>query len=694
MIKIERKSAPGYLKSNEVDLAIEKLEEFYSSKNRDQKRYDFPFNRQIDKSLISFLQTQFHSKCAYCESKLNKDQGVVDRFRPHNGVRDKKEYYPDLYWWLTFEWDNLVYSCKDCNQYKANYFPVSGARVKNSHGDLLKEKRLLLNPCFDDPNNHFTFRNGEINSDTSEGIQTIELLNLNRTSLVNKRKDSVQKIKNIFDRLQKGSEFVTETDTLYLNRIFDRDPTVEFLFAKRIILLEELDLNPFARKYILNDHDEFEEEIDPVLKMKRVKRQKPPLIKSDYFPIEYVRIKNFKGIVDLKIEFPEDQSDGKAWLFLLGENAAGKSSILQAIAIGIRSTFKTGDQIIPTLIRDGKNTAQITVKERDRGNVITTTLDRRNKSIKQTGRFNSYLLGYGSLRLSSEEGIDKGSTVKDISYENLFIPIRALNDSTHWLKQIFRKDKKLFDSVAFSIKQLMPHDLMDNQLTVRDDKIVFKGSKTPFSNFSDGYKSTITLALDIMMKLSSGHADMNKISGIVLIDELGNQLHPRWQMRIVNQLRLVFPKITFIVSTHHPLCLRGAEQGETLLLKRIKKITHAIIDLPNPAEFKVDQLLASEFFGLSSLMEPEMEVKFNRYYELLSLQDQISDREIVELSELKEELKSKRHLGESLREELMYSVIDNLLARKVTYSTEKFDRNSLKRETIDLVRKIWHDNGV
>ena len=41
MIKVEKGKAPDYLQSEAVDLAIEKLDEFYVSLNRSQKRHQF-----------------------------------------------------------------------------------------------------------------------------------------------------------------------------------------------------------------------------------------------------------------------------------------------------------------------------------------------------------------------------------------------------------------------------------------------------------------------------------------------------------------------------------------------------------------------------------------------------------------------------------------------------------------------------
>lgn len=695
MIKIDKGDMPEYLKSTSVDLANEKLHDFYTGKNRSQKRYDFPFNSEIDGALKPILHQVFNGKCGYCEIKIELPQdGTIDRFRPHDGVRDMAEYFPDLYWWLVFEWENLVFACRDCNQYKANYFPVNGRRAKNKSHDIDREKKLLLNPCIDEPTNHFSFSKGEIISDTDEGFQTIELLKLNRTSLVNSRNKAIYEIKGIIDKISRNISLVSPLELDYLNKIFDREPQVEYLFAKHNVLIEEIDLNPFIRKYINNDNDPYEDHIDETIKQKRIKRSRRQVIKSDYFPLEYIHIKTFKSITDLRIDFPVDVSENRAWLFILGENGVGKSSILQALAIGIKSTIVNGDSVIPNLIQKNKHTAEIIIKERNNENTITTVLKRKDKSISQVGRFNSFLLGYGSLRLASEEGIKNEQDFDDVSYDNLLNPIKALNDSTHWLKNIFKNNKFLFDSIAFSIKQLLPHDLNDNQLTLINNQVVFQNSEIPFTNFSDGYKSTITLALDIMMKLSSSHADMNKISGIVIIDELGNQLHPRWQMRIVNQLRAVFPRITFIVSTHHPLCLRGSNVGEVVLLRTVEGTVEAIRDLPDPSSLRVDQLLSSEYFGLSSLIDPELEAKFNRYYYLLSLQKNISSDEANELNGLKDELRNKKQLGSSLREELMYSVIDNLLAQEVMFSKEIPNRETLKKAVIKRVKDIWSSLNI
>lgn len=698
MIKIEKGKAPEFLSSEKVEIARERMRTFYAS-NREQKRYLFPFNKEIDIKLKEDLHKIFYGKCGYCETIIESpEKGVIDRYRPHNGVRDKDGYNQDLYWWLTFEWDNLIYSCKECNQYKANYFPIQGVRALKVKDNLDQEKRLLLNPCVDDPQEHFYYNHdGHIQIKTREGEQTVDLLRLNdRTDLIEGRKKARKEIITILEKINKnGVRSIDKNEISYLQRIleYDNDSTAFFGYKKWVLLNELGDNFLLDLEFNIKNHDrEWLNDRDQNNKI-LIKNEDKRYLANDYFPIEYIHIKNFKSIENLKIEFKEDELNNKSWLILLGENGVGKSSILQAIAVGLNANAKIiTSTLIKSLIKKRKQKAEIEIKERNSSNIIRTILTRKDNTIKQEGSFNSYLMGYGSLRLSVEEVDSESIKIQDtnnVSYENLFQPIKPLNDITKWLKSIYRKDPVFFERVAYSIKQLLPHDFSCNELTIKDNDIMFKKSEELFSELSDGFKSTIILAVDIMMKLSDAQSDMDKMTGIILIDELGNQLHPRWQMSIVKQLRTVFPNINFIISTHHPLCLRGAKRDEILLLKNIEGEVIGIRQLPDPSTLRVDQILASEFFGLSSLVDPETEAYFNRYYELLAKDEKDSVEDEEEITRLRDKLRDKQQLGISLREELMYSVIDKLLAKEIAYNKNPLDRENLKREVINRVKDIW-----
>jgi predicted ATP-binding protein involved in virulence len=88
------------------------------------------------------------------------------------------------------------------------------------------------------------------------------------------------------------------------------------------------------------------------------------------------------------------------------------------------------------------------------------------------------------------------------------------------------------------------------------------GQIFPMSDMSDGYRTMVAIIGDIACKaaLLNPHLNENSIEetpGVVLIDELDQHLHPRWQRRIIEDLRRTFPKIQFICTTHSPFLIQS-----------------------------------------------------------------------------------------------------------------------------------------
>lgn len=698
MIRVNRGSPPKEMQSQVIDLAYEKVEKFYLAKDRSQKRFDFGLNREVDALIKPILRKRFYGKCGYCETKIQRvGSGVIDRFRPHNGVRDEKEYFSDLYWWLVFDWDNLIYSCKECSQYKANYFPITRHRALSREDSVKLEGPLLLNPCSDTPEDHILMfmPSGEIIAKTLKGEQTIQLLNLNRNSLRKRRLAAVSRLHDAIDTIISRDTDEREQAARFLNEINELNPEIEYLFCLNSILQDNID--PVVASILRESaYLSIDVESDIHRKSKRIRRRTLKLKdaqKSDFFPIEYLEVKDFKAISKVKIEFPRNEIDQHSWISLLGENGLGKSSILQAFCLGLEPLFESGDPMIGNWIKNNKAEAVIKIKERDSDNLLVTRLIRDGNRVDHSGEFDSKVVGYGATRLLPDTDVsieDVGK--KKIRYQNLFNPTERLTNVHSWLGKVYSEEPKQFDAIAVALKKLLPEEVNED-LIMKKGRLTLKKSNMPYEGLSDGYKNTISLALDIMFVLSEGAVDIDKLNGFVVIDELGNQLHPRWQMKVVEQFRDVFPKVNFIVSTHHPLCLRGLKENETVVMKknpntgRIK----AVSDLPLPDEFRVDQLLTSEFFGLHTTNDTDLESRFNEYYYLLA-KNKLGKDETQRLEELKKELKDKKHLGDTLREELMYSVIDKLLAERMA-SDSRSNRKELKKKTIELVQQLWREHN-
>jgi len=204
----------------------------------------------------------------------------------------------------------------------------------------------------------------------------------------------------------------------------------------------------------------------------------------------------------------------------------------------------------------------------------------------------------------------------------------------------------------------------------------------------------VAMCVDIMKVMLEHFDAMEAAKGIVLVDELGAHLHPRWRMRIVDRLREAFPHVQFIVTTHDPLCLRGLKDGEVVVLKKNSRgEVYVLPDPPSVAGMRVDQLLTSEHFGLSSTVDPDLEESFERYYELLS-KKRLSGDERNELEDLRKVLAEHRVLGATRRERIMLQAIDRHLARvkEAGSSAERKEaRSKLDKDLSDLLDGIESD---
>lgn len=84
--------------------------------------------------------------------------------------------------------------------------------------------------------------------------------------------------------------------------------------------------------------------------------------------------------------------------------------------------------------------------------------------------------------------------------------------------------------------------------------------RMPLGYLSDGYRTTLSMFADIAYRMallnpSLGKDVLTMTSGVVLIDEVDLHLHPLWQARILADLRSVFPRVQFIVTTHAPMVI-------------------------------------------------------------------------------------------------------------------------------------------
>ena len=111
------------------------------------------------------------------------------------------------------------------------------------------------------------------------------------------------------------------------------------------------------------------------------------------------------------------------------------------------------------------------------------------------------------------------------------------------------------------LKRILQLESKDSvRLTKAGIAVKTRRGQYPLSSLGDGYRSTITLVLDLLSWwYLRGSGDLTDIDGIVLIDEIEQHLHPRWQRNIMQLLTESFPNVQFLATTHSPLVASGCE---------------------------------------------------------------------------------------------------------------------------------------
>lgn len=198
---------------------------------------------------------------------------------------------------------------------------------------------------------------------TKKGEVTVDVLNLNRQTLIEGRRKELFHFNRICQDFMNNNE-----DEGLLEEIIKQiKQEAPFAGIKRYFVLRMIadNLIPYIHDFtpylnILNGRN-FVTRLDiqnKVAKERYFNRAK----ENDYYNvtderdiqkyflkqrfIESVEIKNFKGLKYVKLDFGLSQSKDAPWLILLGENGIGKSSVLQAISIGLMGEQKRKEVIL------------------------------------------------------------------------------------------------------------------------------------------------------------------------------------------------------------------------------------------------------------------------------------------------------------------------------------------------------------
>ena len=380
-------------------------------------------------------------------------------------------------------------------------------------------------------------------------------------------------------------------------------------------------------------------------------------------------LKDVAGFRNINFEFNIPDGDQGQWIVILGENGAGKTSILRAITLALRNTddvtiWPANSLSLPWLRIPQSETEKISeasISITLENDAIYTTKVRSEgvpvfiKDVSGDG-YHFPIFSYGCRRgnaLGGSTGKVNLSTKDGLEIASLFDSESDLIHAESWLIQLdgdSQKNSKSAMYFRYAVQSLC--QLLDAEDIYVTDMMVFvKLPKKPairISYLSDGYLTSAGWLIDLLARwitfaeqsgrdISSDF--MSKMTGMVLIDELDLHLHPQWQIEIISKTRKLMPKMSFVITTHNPLTLVGAAASEIWTLSQLDGEVSANVGVDNPMLLTGAEIY-NEYFGIRSMYPKEIGEKLQRYGFLsrFALRDDAQEKEMLlvkdELSQL------------------------------------------------------------
>lgn len=685
------------------------------------------------------LSELFSGRCAFCECSVSDP--LVYRFRPDGNAEPVEDYsVSHLYYvWLAEAWQNLYPICWDCMPSASSYFPVKGRRVMLPDTKLLErfaerddgrwpdfpleEAPEFLDPC---RNEHFWrslfFRStGEVVGISRRGRETIQHFNLDRGKLWESRRLAIEEairrtesevLRHPIEQprvdLGHGGAcelFLREVLFQALGRVGPRDR------SRQIARLARMDDGVARFRAAINEIDARIIEDSPDTASVRSSERRAALTS--------VSVRNFKSLeeIDLDLAPPEPEQPAPA-LLILGENATGKSTILEAIALTVmpeaaRAKLRLEPEKLildPRFLGAPEQLAPMEAELRARfadGTDISVTLSRDPlRQFSQSDEVVLPVFAYGAYR-QYLKGDRKFVVHKHV--RSLFHPDELLPNPERWLLKL---DEPEFNMVVRALREVFniegAFDVLERNsdgiyVVVRpentDDGPLLR---TPIELVSSGFRAILAMLCDIMNGLMDNRVNrdfssLENATALVLIDEVEAHLHPRWKMSIMTGLRKALPGVTFIATSHDPLCLRGMKKGEVMVLERISGdqastnlpvFTHSLVDLPDNENWTVEQLLTADFFQMRSTESLEAERRAARMEDRLARG--ANPEEDPELQAYLAEFSTDLPIGHTEAHRIVQRAIADFLRerRKVRDAKLRGLKEQTRQSILDALRSI------
>lgn len=148
------------------------------------------------------------------------------------------------------------------------------------------------------------------------------------------------------------------------------------------------------------------------------------------------------------------------------------------------------------------------------------------------------------------------------------------------------------------------------------------GREVEASNLSDGYKRLVNIVMDLAIRCSLlngrkyGKECCQRTSGIVLIDEIDQHLHPELQSVVMKALRSTFPELQFVVSSHAPMVLSSVMTNDENAVIHLKYDEDHYTATPI-STYGLDASTILELYMGNIARVAEVDIKLKRLFDLI-----------------------------------------------------------------------------
>jgi len=333
--------------------------------------------------------------------------------------------------------------------------------------------------------------------------------------------------------------------------------------------------------------------------------------------IDHLTIRNFNGFEFREFDF------NPAFNLLVGDNASGKTSALDALSVAVGSWFSglRGYAVPPRISQEQVRVVahpyqdaysfekQFPSRIEARGSVMGRSLSWASELSREGGKTKSQgakdiiasaadaqkgvsegkdvrlplICTYGAERLWFERKQQPGAPLPSSrldGYRGCFDFTIQESSLLAWIAaQVSAGQERRQETIAYAVaKQAITRCVEGAKSLYYDERYkdliidLKQFGQQMFKNLSDGQRIVLTLVGDLVRRattLNPQLADrvLQNTPGVVLIDELDLHLHPKWQRHIIKDLKTTFPSIQFITTTHSPQLVGEALAEEVIRLR-------------------------------------------------------------------------------------------------------------------------------